>query len=253
MLESTLPQKSLSLWKVSTYMYSVYMHMYICMCFVYHAADTWTLFKLPTAFPKPNINPGVNEEEGDMSGIDMESPHKDLATAQEFPCSIPVIGDVCTSWIGQKGVSDLQKLKQQEETKNEVQAKSSELRVLATECLKAFEVAGLRNSDDPQVRKATDLCLLYVPRFMCKTSSRNMSCDIAQVWKQQVQEHSNPVAEGKEPAVQSLAESILGEKLIDTVTEKKRQAPDVSILYVIPVYVECACLVFFYIHLIAYE
>ena len=60
--------------------------------------------KLPTASPKPNIGPSVNEEESNMSGINMESPHKDIAAAQEFPCNIPVIGDICTSWIDRKGI-----------------------------------------------------------------------------------------------------------------------------------------------------
>ena len=53
-------------------------------------------------------------------------------------------------------------LKAQEIAETEV-TMSHELRKLASECLLAFEVAGLSASEIPQVRKATELCHTYTP------------------------------------------------------------------------------------------
>ena len=128
----------------------------------------------------------------------------------------------------------------------ERQAKSSKLRVLATECLKTFEAAGLRNSEDLQVRKATDLCLMYAPQLKHKTFNRDMSHQMTQVQTQQ-QQQSNLYTECQKPAAQSLAESNLGGKLVYTVTEKKRQPPDVSDTIYTPY-----CAIHTYTHLVVH-
>ena len=167
-----------------------------------------------------------------MSGIEMESPHKEISTAKEFPCNIPEVGQVSSSWIGQRGVCDIIELRVKEAADSELQTKSSELRELAIECLQAFESAGLIESENPQVIKATKLCLSYAPRAvtnMHETSRRSTSCAIADLWKQN--DPVNNDKDGHPPDAQSLAESLLGDQLVDKVMEKNRQPPDVRYMH----------------------
>ena len=128
-------------------------HVYIYMdnvsscMFVPNYADTWRLFKLPVAFPKTTTTIGRNTaDDSDMSGIEMESPHKEMATAHDFPCNISEVGEVRSLWIGHKGVCDIVQMRAQELAESKIQTKSSELKELATECFRAFKTAGLSNS-----------------------------------------------------------------------------------------------------------
>ena len=154
--------------------------------------------------------------ESDMSGVEIVS----RPVSAECPCNISGIGNICTSWVGQKGIGDIKKKIEDEQEESEVKAKSRELRVLATECLKAFESAGLQSSEICQVRKAMDLCHSYAPRSSC---TKPATSTIASLWKRQPLEN-----EMSEQTTQSLAASVLGEKLVSTVTEEKQQPPDVS-------------------------
>ena len=89
----------------------------------------------------------------DVSGIALESPHKSIAVAQDFPCTIEGIGELRTSWIGRKGVQEIQQSKLQEEAQTAVQAKAAEVRAIAAECLKAFKEAGIEHSDLHKCRR----------------------------------------------------------------------------------------------------
>lgn len=120
----------------------------------------------------------------------------------------------------QKGIGDIKKKIADEQEESKIKAKSHELRVLATECLKAFEAAGLQGSEICQVRKAMDLCHSYAPRSSC---TKPATSAIASLWKRQPLDN-----EISEQASQSLAASILGKKLVSTVIEEKQQPPDVS-------------------------
>ncbi len=149
------------------------------------------------------------------------SPHKVMAAEQEFPCEIPGIGALRTMWICRRGVREIRRKLAEEEASSKVKAMSTELRVLAKECMTAFEVAGLKTSEDPQVRRAIDLCSSYLPqttRLKATTSTA-----IATLWKQQPSDLELPGPSDK----RELVTSVLGEKLVDTLTEKKQQPPDV--------------------------
>lgn len=66
------------------------------------------MFKLPVSYPKQMIQYGSNAlETSDFSGIEMESSHKGLPAAHEFPCHIPDIGEIRSVWVGHKGVSEM--------------------------------------------------------------------------------------------------------------------------------------------------
>ena len=152
----------------------------------------WALFKLPVAYPRlTSANEVLHTSmlctgSTDVaSGIEIESPQKQLSTAQEFPCTIAEIGKVSTSWISQRGVRDIIQLRAEEQIGNKLKTKCGELRFLAVECLKAFQSSGLGTSDDPQVKKATDLCLLYAPnsRSSPAVQPERRKCEIADLWK----------------------------------------------------------------------
>ena len=119
--------------------------------------------------------------------LKLSPPHKYIAVAQEFPCTIEGIGNVQTSWIGQRGVLEIQRKIVEEEAQSAIHTKSSELKLLARECLKAFEQAGLKNSELSQVQMAVNMCSSYVSsqkhpnRSLGKTSVSL----IATLWKKQ--------------------------------------------------------------------
>ncbi len=150
------------------------------------------------------------------------SPHKAMAVEQEFPCEIPGIGPLCTMWIGRKGVREIRRKLAEEEASSKVKELSTELRVLAKECMAAFEVAGMKTSDDPRVKRAVELCCSsYLPqtsRLKATTSTA-----IATLWKQQPSDLDLPGPSDK----RELATSILGEKLVDTLSERNQQPPEV--------------------------
>ena len=143
----------------------------------------------------------------------MESPHKELAPAHEFPCIISDVGEIHSSWIGQKGVSDIVEMRAQEIASSVVTSKTGELRKLASECLLAFEVTGLSASENPQVHKATELCKSYVPKAVSSIRNlpRRTSCNINHLW--QIDDHIQDT-ECQRNTGQSVAKSTLGEKLV---------------------------------------
>ena len=61
---------------------------------------------------------------------------------------------------------------------------SSELRVLASECLKAFETAGVETSDHPVIAKAVKLCSAYVPQSTGYKDTTSSSV-VSALWKEQ--------------------------------------------------------------------
>ncbi len=188
-------------------------------------AGTWILQEIRKSYPRPSVQapPHADPVGSDMSGVEMVSPHKLMAAAQEFPCIIPGVGELRTSWIGQKGVCEIQRQLAEERTQSQVKALTSELRVLATECMKAFEAAGLQTDDHPQVSKAVKLCSAYVSQSARRKATTSSSV-VAALWKEQACT-SAPVPPSED--MKDLATSILGEKLVDALTEKKQDPPDV--------------------------
>ena len=156
----------------------------------------------------------------------MDSPHKMMISARESPGKIPGVGDIRTSWIDVKGMREIQRCMANEEAQSQSKAKKTELKVLATECMKAFESAGLRNSNDPQIKIAVDLCSSYMPQATRQINAPR-STSMANLWKGDTTSASVlPCLTDKK----SLGISVLGEKLVETLTEEKRQPPDVSLI-----------------------
>ena len=73
--------------------------------------------QIATQFPKSRAPSGTDTNtEGNMSGIEIDSPHsRYLYIAQNF--LINGVGELTSMWIGQRGVLEITKKKDQEEKK----------------------------------------------------------------------------------------------------------------------------------------
>ena len=164
----------------------------------------------------------TTNDEDDLSGVEVDSPHKTLSTAQEFPCELPGVGVVRTRWVGQRGVSDIRRsISQQmsEEQGRAIQTLSNDIKKLASTCHKAFEVAGLLDSADEQIQCAVALCKCH----LSETKERKkVTSAISSLWKGEAGE----VHSSLDPSTR--AESVLGTNLVEKLTEKNREPPDVS-------------------------
>ena len=178
--------------------------------------------------------PQITTSVDDLSGVEVESPHKSLSTAQEFPCELPGVGVVSTAWIGQKGVSDIRRSISQQmsaEQGRAIRTLSNDIRKLASTCHKAFEVAGLLNSADEQIQCAVALCKSHLSQTKERKSA---SSAISSLWKGDAGEAHLSL----DPSTR--AEIVLGTKLVEKLTEKNRQPPDVSTIHLIGC---CSCIV----------
>ena len=110
--------------------------------------------------------------------------------------------------------------KKEEEAQSVIQAKSKEIRVLAVECMKAFEEAGLKNSDLPQVQRAVKLCSSYIPQS--SHVGEKSSSSITALWKSE-----QPCTSKQDNDPKDLAASVLGKELVATVTQEGQQPPDI--------------------------
>ena len=199
------------------------------------------MFKLPVTFAKHHAAQSMSHatDLSTFSGIELESPHKDLVLAHEFPCHVSDIGEVRSLWVGHKGVNEIVQMRAKEREEVEVSSKSQELRKLARECLLALQEAGLAESDSAQVRKATKLCKLYHPQNVSDQPRDLWGCSISRLWR-----NNDHVGSGnQEQAGISVAETVLGDELVEKVTEKNRSPPDVSFCLKLP----CMCLYSLYL------
>ena len=119
----------------------------------------------------------------------------------------------------------IEQVQAREGAESKASAMKKELHTLAVECNKAFEVAGLNKNSHPQIAKALQLCSLHTgtttPPSEVRSPRKASSSGIADLWRNEV-----PVRDtGNKKA---LASSILGAKLVETLTEDSHQQPDVS-------------------------
>ena len=171
-------------------------------------------------------------EDDSISGVEFESPHKLLSTAEEFPVEIAGVGELSTRWVGSKGVLSIRKQLVQEGATEQVKTLNAELKLMAQQCTEAFKVSGLMESENTNVRRAIDLCASYLGVPQASKVPKTTS-SIATLWKQQVLDESEQ-STSKNPS--DLASSVLGEKLMDTLTEKNREPPDVCSIVIASVH-----------------
>lgn len=155
-----------------------------------------------------------------QSGLEVMSPHKSVAIAQEEDESLPGIGFISTAWIGHLGKQDLLKKVRDETAKSVSKVLRSELRTLASTSLKAFSSIGMLDSDHDDVIAAVKLCKSYLSASRLPKATLTSA---ARAWKE-----SDQPPFSSNPDKTQLATDVLGEQLVDTIKEKHRQPPHVS-------------------------
>ena len=187
------------------------------------ALGTWMLNELRALYCHGVQEIPAQEDTDDMSGVEVDSPYKFLFESQEFPCDIQGIGEICTSWIGQQGVLEIKRTVSERKTAQEVKTLSSDIKKLASNCYRAFEKAGLLNSEDEVIKGAVELCQTHIQKL--PQEGRKRTSAIASLWKQ----HTSTEAAHCTTDLKKHATAVLGDKLVDTLTEKHREPPDVSL------------------------
>ena len=111
-----------------------------------------------------------------------------------------------------------------EAAESKVTTLKKELHTLAVECNKAFQVAGLHKNSHPQIAKALELCSSHTTTTPTPQSEGishgKASSRIADLWRNEI-----PVQDTGDE--KTLATSILGAKLVETLNEDNHQQPDV--------------------------
>lgn len=112
----------------------------------------------------------------------------------------------------------------QEGLHSQVTALKKELKILATECSKAFAAVEMDQSQHPQVKKALELCSSYVCPTHKSVQPITASTAIGELWKKEGNMADVALPEDKT----ALATAVLGTSLVNTLVEKDHQPPDVS-------------------------
>ena len=90
-------------------------------------AGTWILNNLKVSLPvSAPSDIDMQPLQSDISGFEVS-----VAKPEELTCNINGIGEICTSWIGQKGVREIRREIASEEMHTQLKAKSNELKVIA--------------------------------------------------------------------------------------------------------------------------
>lgn len=187
-----------------------------------YASGTWMLSQLKAQYCHTIQETTSQEDSDDMSGVVVDSPYKVLFESQEFPFEIQGIGEIRTSWIGQQGVLEIKRTVSEQKTAQQVKTLSSDLKKLACNCHKAFEKAGLLDSEDEVIKSAVELCQAHLQKL--PQEGRKRTSAIASLWKQ----HTSTEEAHCSKDMAKHVTAVLGDKLVDTLTEKHREPPDVS-------------------------
>ena len=178
--------------------------------------ERWILDELKTSTSLMPTPPGRPDDVIEVDVIDDVIEDSDMSEVEMVsPTNIAGVGKLCTSWMGQKGLCDIENSLIVQKYQSQVKTLKTELNLLAKECTKAFADA----KETPQVSKALKLCSTYY----CPTDpNRQPPPVIEHIWKESPIE-AVVTADKKEHATM-----IIGEKLVETITEQNREPPDVS-------------------------
>lgn len=185
----------------------------------------WALKQLVVATEHSSFTPStaIHADNSDsLSGVEMESPHIQLTNDKECSHEIPEIGVIATSWVGHTGRQQLIEDFTKSIVTPKVQDLKKELLMVASVCLKGFQ--SIETDDDlpSDAQKAIDLCQQYVP----KPKQRRIEASVSELWK----ENCNVVSQDAIPVDKvQLATTVLGEKIVGTITEKHKDPPHVSL------------------------
>ena len=168
----------------------------------------WTSISENTR-PASSTNDGMDN----FSGLEMVSAEKSAAQYNT--------GKLSTSWIGHKGLCEIENSMIVEKCQLQIKTLRNELNLLAKECTNAFVAAGMLESEDPQITKAVKLCDSYYASNRQKVRAFPA---FVSTWKDQGDQPENDQIDQRE-----YASLIIGKSLVETITEENHQPPDVSI------------------------
>ena len=147
---------------------------------------------------------------------------------------VPGVGEVPSAWIGQAGKRKMGKLLEQEELRPVIKGLQQELRHLASTCYKALMKFNAEDHADADVVAAVDLCKQFLSQRDIQRGCKEQR--IAELWRTQ-QMQGEPSTHGE--STTERATRAIGEKLVDVITEKSKQPPDVSKHLSVIVYKTC--------------
>ena len=141
--------------------------------------------------------------------------------------NVPGIGEIPNTWIGQLGRRKIEKLLEKEELGPIITRLKQDLTYLATTCVKALTKLDASSYEDSDISVALDLCTQYSKQK--DSGSRCKATKINELWMTQ---HDSNLEETllHEQSLTDRATGILGENLVDAITQKHCQPPDVSLL-----------------------
>lgn len=170
---------------------------------------------------------GETSDLDSFSGAEVEPPHKIFITDKDKNGTLPGIGDVSTRWVSSKGRHQLLYTAQKKQEVKERASLQKELQILAIECKKALEaLENGESSTHTQVVSAHQLCDVYIPKSTVKSTSRQtLNQRLEELWKT---DQASGSETGDLGSTCATATNVLGEELVDTITQKHKLPPDVS-------------------------
>lgn len=196
--------------------------MHVLLWFVFFFEGKCNLEELVNKQAEVNVTQcqTITEDDSDNSGIEIVStPQKEKIAEKDHPFVIEGVGLLSTAWIGQTGRKEfMYGLKHQVE-RHEVLTLQRDLHKLSRTCLDAFNSLNSQDSNTAQVQKAKSLCESY---SVSKKKPLSFNTKVQQLWK---------TAELMTPVICDTTEqacAVLGESLVEVITEKNKQPPDVS-------------------------
>ena len=161
-----------------------------------------------------------------MSGVQLQQSSVHGKDRNEtFDANIPGIGPLRSTWIGKIGVQYIQDRYDHIKSEETMKQLNTEIKIMASECLTAFKTAGLLETQDPLIKRAIDMCSIHCKsdsKQSSQTTSQSGTSTIINLWKSG---EADEECENEDP--DSLAVSILGKDLTDSLIEKNSQPPDV--------------------------
>lgn len=140
------------------------------------------------------------------------------------------------TWIGQVGQRRMERLIEQEQLRPVVTMLQKDLKVLASSCLQALKKLGAEESADGDISSALKLCKQH-----CNTTStsKSQTCKaerIFKLWKDQKPTANNLHVHARDPTERAV--EVVGEQLVETITQKTKEPPDGSTVLVCPVHIQ---------------
>ena len=187
---------------------------------VCYFTDVWPLASIPCKYRSTSaVNSSDFTPLSSIASQVSSKPHHNLV-------KVPGIGEIPNTWIGQLGKMKIGKLLEQEELRPIITRLKQDLNYLANTCIKALTKLDAENHEDSDISTALQLCAQY-----SKQQDSGTKCKATKISELWIAQHNNEETLLQEQSLTDHATGILGESLVDVITQKNCHPPDVSLLY----------------------